>query len=239
MKNTVVNLTLTVSITATVVSFLFLVGTYVSVKAHSDERKIRIAILDTGVGVNREISRFLCDSGYQDLTGEGIRDMEGHGTNIAGLITKDLDPDKYCIIIIKWWHTKKVHFNTLAPAIMRAVIDKADYINMSLTGPVSIPEEMEAINRALILGIKVVVAAGNEGTDLGLICDTYPACYPIIHKNFYIVENINDNGVRYNGSNYGGPVNAYAKGVGVTAGGYTMTGTSQATAVFLNSLLKN
>lgn len=193
-------------------------------------------MLDSGLG-GADIHPFLCDSGNVDLTGEGIRDTNGHGSNIAAIIAKNMNPETHCIMVVKWWHDSKIHNRSLFAAVDTAIENGANYINMSLAGYVPDKEEERSIRKALRVGVTVVVAAGNESSDLGVVCDVYPACYNFNSRRFFVVANYVD-GQPYMSSDFGGPVNAYENGVAITAGGYTMTGTSQSAAKFTNKLIR-
>lgn len=230
------NIAFTVSLILTALIILFAVGCFVGHIGYSKPPKIRIAVIDSGLG-GAEIQPYLCEDGNVDLTGEGIRDVNGHGSNIAAIIANHMNPETHCIMLIKWWHDKHTHVNSLFSAVDHAIESNASYINMSLEGYVPDKQEEASIKYALRHGITVVVAAGNEGSDLGTVCDVYPACYRIVHPNFYVVANF-INGHRYSSTNYGGPVNAFENGVDVDAGGHVMTGTSQATAIFTNKLIR-
>lgn len=224
-------------ITGSMCAILFVCATGFSKYAYSGQgTRIKIAVIDSGIN-SSALKPYLCDGGHIDLTGNTLTDVVGHGTNVTSIIVKNLNPKTHCIVIIKWFHNDKAHLSAVSPAITKAIEDKVSYINMSLSGYAYDAQEFYSIQKALDLGIVVVVAAGNNGKNLGVKCDIYPACYPINNKNYYVVANFVDD-VRFDSSNFGGPVNAFENGVNINAGGYVMTGTSQAAAKFMNDLLK-
>lgn len=220
------------------------------------ETRLKVAIIDTGIksevkvkGVS--LSKYMCQDGHEDLTGMGLRDVHGHGTNIAAIIADGMDYKTQCMVIIKFWHSKQheaekikqktntAYFSKItAKGVGAAINSGAKIINMSQSGGTFFPAEEALIKRATGDGIKVVVAAGNNGLNLSLVCEAYPACYDIRSKNFIVVANYVGNMVS-SLSNYGGPVNAFEDGTNITAGGYTMTGTSQAAAIRTSKILRS
>lgn len=185
-----------------------------------------IAIIDTGVDLNNiEVKAAMC--GGEDFTGQGLQDADGHGTNMFLTISRQVNLSKFCLMPLKWYHTKEhrnwldtpVPLTYIVSAINRAIRVKAKIINMSLNGSRSFEPERQALKRALDLGLTVVVAAGNSGKDLSSKCSSYPACYAFKSKNFYVVAGVDENGMVSKNSNYGGPVNAVeAYGNDLTAG---------------------
>lgn len=207
-----------------------------SVVALGETRK-KVAIVDSGISDHAYFKKYLCRSGHKDFTGTNILDAQGHGTNVAGLIVKKLNPVTHCLVIIKFFHTYKHPMgslvgvdNTLAIARYLAYI-KPHYINMSLEGSIFMTEEYNILYSLLERGTKIVVAAGNRAANLDEGCYSYPACYFFHTKNFYVVGANNSN------SNTNGPVNRIRPGVNQCARGICLSGTSQATANFMADLV--
>lgn len=168
----------------------------------STDSRIKIALIDTGVNIQKE---YLCKGGHRDFTGRGLKDVETHGSVIANIISKSVDPKKHCFINIKWWHSKYIK-NENYYYILKAAIDSgASLINMSLSGSFYSEVEETLMRKALKRGIIIVVAAGNEGKNLDANCNIYPACYDIKHKNYYVVGN------KSRSSNHGVVVNMLEK----------------------------
>ncbi|NBP13541.1 hypothetical protein EBU95_03965 [bacterium] len=206
------------------------------------ETRKKIAVIDSGIDLNNEkLKPYICNVGSYDFTGEGLQDTHGHGSNVSWLIVKDLSPKEYCVMALKYYASRS-NPNGLeweVKALSRAVEFGAVLINFSGGGLYSSSSESMVIFQALSKGIKVVVAAGNEGNDLSKNCNYFPAC-AVKDKNFYVVGSVYENGQRVPSSNYNGPVSNWEIGyMQEGPDGRKMTGTSQATAVFSGKLLKN
>jgi subtilisin family serine protease len=213
-----------------VAALLIAVGAFAS-----RPKRLIIAIVDTGIRASPELEGKLC--GGIDITGYGLYDRDGHGTNVASIIARQIDGSKYCIMPIKFWNSVK----QVAPidiAIKEAIKHGASYINISAGGGLYLKAEHTALKRALNKGITIAVAAGNDGRNLEEVCYYYPACYKDLreYSGWYVVANMRD-GKLVDKSNYGFPVNASGDGHEISAGGTTESGTSQATASFLGHLI--
>lgn len=207
---------------------------------------LKVAVIDTGVDRN---DKHLCKSehkSFSSLETDPLQDNNGHGTHIAGLIEQYAKDKKYCIVAIKFHSPRasgKENTDNMIKAIHYAVAIHADFINISGGGGNSEREESRVIFMALNLGIKVVVAAGNERHDLSKDCNYFPACYD---KRLIVVGNLkkhSDQTIdRAPSSNYGTQVNRWEIGTDVVSnlpGGKQgkMTGTSQATAIATGKLI--
>jgi len=207
-----------------------------------ETRKV-VAIVDTGLPTSSKIKPFLCKNMQTDVTGYGIKDVAGHGTNIAGIIAKTLNPKTHCIAMIKWWHSyyqmheylTKHTAEQLIESYMDAVVAlKPSIVNMSLSGGGYSKAERDAILALLKGGSTVVVAAGNDSLDLSKYCVSYPACYFIKNTRFHVVG-----GRDVSRSNYNSPVTDYRPGrdqCGIFSSS-CLTGTSQSTAVLTSELI--
>lgn len=208
------------------------------------ELRVKIAVIDTGIYLNKEIAPFLCREKHIDTTHTTIIDRHGHGTNIASIIASGLDPTKVCILIIKYGDGQ--YGQGLISSIEYAVSDpKIKYVNISSGGPFSIARERASIQKLLNRGTYVNVAAGNFATNLKKACDYFPACYPFKSEYFHVVASGKNEGLKRSYSNYGSPpVTDWSSNDKVCAGKLDnlktlcMQGTSQATAVFTNSLIR-
>lgn len=223
-------------------TLLILSGLFYLSSSLGQDNRTKIAIIDTGIqsGVLKE---YLCKNGHKDVTGYGLNDKDGHGTNVAGLVASSLDPRKQCLVIIKWYHTDQTQEHRtqenveqyLGNSLRAALRANVKYINMSLSGSAVYPLERWLIKVAVAKKIHVIVAAGNRGENLGRYCDAYPACYPIVSPYFHVVANYKENH-RIPSSNWGGPVNAREDGYQREVLGIKQTGTSQSAAVFTGKL---
>lgn len=185
---------------------------------------IKVAVIDTGLSKNHKVK--LCNTGHKDFTGEGLIDRHGHGTNISHLIEKHSNKINYCQIIIKIFRGYsayyETHNSTLARAIDYAINQNVDIINISAGGFGYDIREDGRISAALNKGITVIISAGNSGLNLDQNCIYYPACYD---NRSIVVGNVNSQ------SNTGMIVDLIVDGNNKTAGGYTMSGTSQSSAI--------
>jgi len=88
-------------------------------KAETANKLLKIAVIDTGISLDRIQDASLCKTGHKDFTGYGLNDNHGHGTHIYGLIDQYAKNIKlktnsdvallsktsvsYCQIIIKFY----------------------------------------------------------------------------------------------------------------------------------------
>lgn len=211
-----------------------------------------VAIIDTGIDEALLKNNTFCKEGHKDFTGLGLQDRHGHGTHISGLIDQyarnymfsQKDPKKiydvpinYCQIVLKFLNTAKDMTDSLdntRKALRYAIDMNVDMINYSAGGTDFDKQERNLIVEALDKGIKVVVAAGNERSDINKH-KYYPAMYD---KRIYRVGNLMSESPREiaSSSNYGTGVTYWEKGYNVlsTLPGGTyglMTGTSQSAAI--------
>jgi subtilisin family serine protease len=226
--------------------------------ARVNARTLTVAVLDTGV--DRASSDKLCRFGHRSFVKQQppLTDYNGHGTHIAGIIRREAGDGNYCIVDVKYYsaaHSGMQNIRSLLSALRYAINIKVDFINISGGGPEFVKEEYLLIEKALDQGIKVVVAAGNEGYNLNYSCNYFPACYD---PRIVVVGNLRQASVRipYIGSwsterfernpssNYGNAVSRWEVGTDVQSTlphGYmgTMSGTSQATAVATGKLVRD
>ena len=103
-------------------------------------------------------------------------------------------------------------------------------MNISAGGPISDFNERAIIYTMLDNGITIVAAAGNTKINLDKNCNYFPACYD---ERIHVIGTSN----RYY-SNYGKIVDVYLNGTEQTAYGITLSGTSQAAAIYTGKLIK-
>jgi major intracellular serine protease len=204
------------------------------------ESRTKIAVIDSGIDLNdKKLKPYICNAGNEDFTGEGLQDTHGHGTNVSWLIVKNLNHKEYCVVSLKYFSKNDPASNLQneLKAFDKAIKMGVTLINFSGGGIGPNNYENITVANALNKNIKVVVAAGNEGSDLSKNCNYFPAC-GVKHKNFYVVGSIYQNGQRVPHSNYNGAVNRWEVGyMQEGPDGKKMSGTSQATAVFSGKLL--
>ncbi|WP_448554088.1 S8 family peptidase [Thalassotalea montiporae] len=131
---------------------------------------VTVAVLDTGVDTDHpDLAAGL--GKIKDFTGDGIEDVNGHGTHCAGIVGARLNdiglvgvaPE--CNLMIGKVlnnHGSGTH-EWIAEGIYWAVDEGADIISMSLGGVYMSPDIYRAIQYALFYGKAVICAAGNDG----------------------------------------------------------------------------
>jgi hypothetical protein len=231
-------------------SFLFICVLLSSAVSNAQNNLIKVAVIDTGIHSSLLNESFLCKDGHKDFTNSknGIADNHGHGTNVSGLIDQHVKgmllskhslksvlktKANYCQVILKFYDP--VGNNSLdatVKAFEHAISLKVDYINYSAGGSDYSKAEHEVIKKALNAGIKIIVAAGNEGSDLQKK-PYYPAK---LDSRLIVVGNYDSSKQRAPTSNYGKDVDVWENGVNslsyhTSSAVSSLTGTSQATSV--------
>ncbi|NDB87281.1 MAG: hypothetical protein EB127_32055, partial [Alphaproteobacteria bacterium] len=224
------------------ISFFIVCG-FISASSANADKPIIVAVIDSGIGNLAKNSISMCKHGHRDFTKTSLIDTSGHGSHISGLIDQyaknsvarsddellSLKDKKinYCQVILKFYDprtaTSSSTVRSMVNALRWAINIKVDIINISAGGGSSNDEEKKYIKRALDTGIKVVVAAGNYGCELGSAthkkvnnkttitgCSFYPAMYD---ERLIVVGNLDVNNNRYYSSNYGNYVNSWEHGV--------------------------
>jgi len=205
----------------------------------SDGRGTRVLILDTGADIAHPEIQHLFDEddcGYNFVKDtENIRDGNGHGTHVAGLVggvRVGVAPG--CQVLAgkvlsdNGWGTEA----SVARALDWSIDHNIDVINMSLGSPSSSPMEQTLIAEVIRRGIVVCAAAGNE---------RYGASYPAAYPGVISVAAIDRMKQHADFSNIHETVDISAPGVGVTSclpgGGYeAWDGTSMATPLVAGSV---
>lgn len=179
-------------------------------------RQIRVGVIDTGLDItDPRFASILCKEPQRDFTGDGIRDTEGHGTHVVGLIKKYAQDSDYCIIIYKY--RSKRHngvYDAYIAAVKQVMVDHLDIVNISSEGYEPLIDEVNMIkNNPNTL---FIVSAGNDNQELNYNkkCQVFPACIPF--NNVIPVGNILEDGITLDSdSNYGDVVKARQAGDGV------------------------
>lgn len=180
------------------------------------ETRDRVIILDTGL--NLEDPRFktlLCeDFPGVDFSGEGIKDINGHGTHVAGIIKQFAKDSKYCFTIIKYYiegRPGKENLKAIISSMKLINYLKPAFVNWSGGGETWNDEEFYYIKNTP--NTKFIVAVGNNSVNLDEKCNYYPACYKL--PNIIRVGSLRENGKIADSSNFGKFVDAWEIGVNV------------------------
>ena len=134
-------------------------------------RDIKIAVLDTGIDPDHPDLVNAIEA-TRDFTGEGVEDLNGHGTHCAGIIAArqnsvgyiGVAPESRLLVAKVLPNNKKGTYSAIAAGVDWAVGENADIVSMSLGGSSSNGELFGAIHRALAANKIVVCAAGNAGS---------------------------------------------------------------------------
>ncbi|PTL37595.1 S8 family peptidase [Alkalicoccus saliphilus] len=208
-----------------------------------------IAVLDTG-----------CQSDHPDLQNQIIggknftrdyggdennfEDNNGHGTHVAGTIAAEengngvvgVAPEAKLLILKVLEGSGGGDMQGIIDAVNYAVSwrgengERVRVMNLSLGGPQDIPELHEAVKNAVLEGVSVVCAAGNEG-DGNL--DTDEFAYPGAYNEVIQVGAVNFDGKLTKFTNTNDEIDLVAPGEYIQStyleGGYSeLTGTSMA-----------
>lgn len=143
--------------------------------------EVTVAVIDGLADVNHpELKgRVLPPYNAADPANPGYPDY--HGTHVSGIVAAEMNngigghgiAPKAKILPINVFDRYGGFDYILAEAILYAVENGADVINMSLGAPFEMPLVEEAIKKAVEKGVVIVAAAGNDGA----IYYNYPASY--------------------------------------------------------------
>lgn len=199
-------------------------------------------VIDTGVSLSHmEIKQHVNPKlqGTSDYI-----DLHSHGTHIAGILLKDVCPEVELISCKYFVDDDENAEKRIAKTVycfMEAKRLNVDLVNYSSSGPSKYEAEYLIIRQLIQSGTKVVVASGNNFSNLKYH-PVYPASYNI--KGLIVVGNLNPDGSRNILSNYGLKDMSWEIGTNILSTlpkgryGY-MTGSSQATAIKSNKLIKD
>lgn len=131
---------------------------------------VRIAVLDTGIDPTHPDLAGAIEQ-VRDFTGEGIDDLNGHGTHCAGIIAARQNgvgfigtaPEASLLIAKVLRNSGGGTLQAVAEAVGWATAERVDVISMSLGGETDSPALYEAVHAALARGVIIICAAGNAG----------------------------------------------------------------------------
>lgn len=107
-----------------------------------------------------------------------LQDRAGHGTEMANLMVKSNPHIK--LMVLRVFDYKTIEPSRIANAINYATDNGAKIINLSLTSSQSNLEITSSIQRALSKGVKVVAAAGNDGSQKPLFPASLPGVLSVV-----------------------------------------------------------
>lgn len=149
---------------------------------------VKVAVIDTGVDASNGQLSGAVAGGKTFVDGAANKDVEGHGTRVAGIIAaRPLKGTGFVGIapeatILSYRYTggqeKQGNSRTMSQAISAAVAAGAKIINISSdTANKEDNDELRgAVKAAVNSGALIIAAAGNDGAD-GRSANTYPASY--------------------------------------------------------------
>lgn len=174
-------------------------------------KEIVVGVIDTGIMKEHEAikGRFKGGKSFIKVPNgkatDGGYDNIGHGTNVAGVIIDSTLPNTKLMSYQIFTEDKKATNSASALAILQAIEDEVDVINMSLGGEGKDTLEEAAIQKAEDKNIKVVAASGNETYNFENT-RVYPACFDTV----ITAGSIDQYFVKKTYSNYGKAVDIYA-----------------------------
>jgi serine protease len=188
---------------------------------------VRVAIIDTGVNLeHKEFKPFLERhpkdglQAYDFITKKRTTvDEQGHGTNIASILTRD-NSDKFKMIPLRFTNGSDSYkdlfrdMTNFNEALKMAIELDVDVINISYTHIIPRPSEEALFKKAQEKKIIIVAAAGNSGEDLDKLDEmhkTYPCSYNL--PNIICVGNWDKTkDQKDENTNFGGRVKNFADG---------------------------
>ncbi|MCQ6279545.1 S8 family serine peptidase [Bacillus sp. EB600] len=155
--------------------------------ARKIDRKVTIAILDTGIDPNHPdlSSKIVKPVNFTTKDRNDFKDENGHGTHVAG-IAAAVTNNKRGVAGISYNSAKIMPVKVAGPnggkakwliaGILYAVLNGAKVINISIGGPPFSLAFQRAIDYAWLKGVVIVAAAGNGGKNKV----EYPAGYNFV-----------------------------------------------------------
>jgi len=147
---------------------------------------ITVAVIDSGVCLNHPDLQGRIVDGYDFVDDDNDpSDVFGHGCGVAGVIAANSNngigiagvaPNVQIMPLRVLDAIGLGNYSSIANAIIYAVDNGADIINLSLAGPSSSVILEQAVAYAVNNGVTVIAAAGNFGQESAF----YPAAYPSV-----------------------------------------------------------
>ena len=195
--------------------------------------EVIVAVIDSGVCLDHPdlVGRLV--PGYDFVENDDVpQDEYGHGCGVAGIIASNMNdafgiagiaPNAKIMPLRVLDASGLGGYSAISQAIIFAVDNGADIINLSLAGPRFSQVMADAVDYAVQNGVWVIAAAGNSGTDV--------VYYPAGFESVIAVGSVDPSLTRSSFSNYGSHVQISAPGRDIlttnTAGGHSLnSGTS-------------
>lgn len=208
------------------------------IATNSHDPREKIVVIDSGIRITDYNKKYLCNDGHYDVTETSLHDYNGHGTNIAGIIARKLNPQTQCIVIIKYFFdTHGTMTDELQALKIAYQIPNVKVINFSSGGFEPYLKERHLIEKIISNNIYFVTAAGNKSTNLDFICNYFPACYNIKSKYFRVVGNGLNQHLKSKYTNYGSQITDWRIGDNILGFDIVLSGTSQSTAILSSELM--
>ncbi len=127
-----------------------------------NKKKVTVAIIDTGLDLNHAVLKDRLADGYNPT----ITDENGHGTLMAEIIASQTSENVKILPLKAFDENGKSTVGQVYDAIMSACESGVDVINLSVSGAGTSKMLTHAIDTAKAKGIVVVVASGNNASDV-------------------------------------------------------------------------
>lgn len=211
-------------------------------QSRAESRK-RIVVIDGGVSFKQAQESYMCKNGAMNSNPLDFNhySFDPHGKNIVGLIGNRINKKKYCIMAIKAFgigYGMEAYKTALKLATK---LQNVVGVNVSVESKNEETNNFKDFEYRLILellmkGIKVNVAAGNQGRRMSKVsCNVYPACLVLSFNKSSNFTVVGSNTGNY--SNYSEDFK-FKKVNGTNQGTPKQTGTSQSTAIFTGNMFK-
>lgn len=204
------------------------------------ETRARVVVVDSGLAPQYLVDEYMCRDIAHASFYPGLQTDHPHGTNLVSIIQEDMDTDKYCITVVRLGMVGRGLDQVTEGIELATKLRNTKIINLSLQGVQYRHDEYQIIKQAIKKQrIYFNVAAGNYGLDLDKMCSIYPACLAkrlerdsdkSLRKYFTVV------GAQAEYSNVGEVVDVFLNGQPL--GTPSMQGTSQATALYTNMMVR-
>lgn len=183
----------------------------------SKKELYRIAIIDSGFtpGIVGDTHKKLCKDGHYDFSENkrqvGI-DLYPHGSMVAGIINMTAKSDNICFVIIKIDENFLTFEDSFTKALLKAEEANVQAVNISLIFPHFNHKAEKVLKRMTKNDVKFFIAAGNDSTNLNLLCQRYPQCTRTNSNNVFIVGATDVMGTPAHYTNYGSIVTVWENG---------------------------